>query len=61
MSDPHDRLERRRDEPDPAAVGFVLQLGRALLLLVPGSVRFRSLTSLMERKALAGIERPPSA
>jgi uncharacterized membrane protein YjjP (DUF1212 family) len=24
------RLERRRDEPDPAAVGFVLQLGRAL-------------------------------
>ena len=30
MSDLHDRLERRRDEPDPAAVGFVLQLGRAL-------------------------------
>lgn len=30
MSDPRDRrLERRRDEPDPAAVGFVLQLGRA--------------------------------
>jgi uncharacterized membrane protein YjjP (DUF1212 family) len=26
----HDRVERRRDEPDPAAVGFVLQLGRAL-------------------------------
>jgi uncharacterized membrane protein YjjP (DUF1212 family) len=25
-----DRLERRRDEPDPAAVAFVLQLGRAL-------------------------------
>ena len=23
-------LERRRDESDPAAVGFVLQLGRAL-------------------------------
>ncbi len=31
VSDPRDhRLERRRDEPDPAAVGFVLQLGRAL-------------------------------
>lgn len=31
MSHPlDDRLERRRDEPDPAAVGFVLQLGRAL-------------------------------
>ncbi len=31
MSDPRDEnLERRRDEPDPAAVGFVLQLGRAL-------------------------------
>ena len=30
MSDPRDRrLERRRDEPDPAAVGFVLLLGRA--------------------------------
>ena len=35
--------------------------GAGHLLLVPGSVRFRSLTSLMERKALAGIERPPSA
>lgn len=31
MSDPLDaRLERRRDEPDPSAVGFVLELGRAL-------------------------------
>ena len=31
MSDPNDtRLERRRDEPDPVAVGFVLELGRAL-------------------------------
>ena len=31
MTDPaDDRLERRRDEPDPAAVAFVLQLGRAL-------------------------------
>jgi uncharacterized membrane protein YjjP (DUF1212 family) len=31
VSDPRDRrLERRRDEPDPAAVGFVLLLGRAL-------------------------------
>lgn len=31
MFDPADSpLERRRDEPDPAAVGFVLQLGRAL-------------------------------
>ena len=31
MSDPVDsRVERRRDEPDPAAVGFILELGRAL-------------------------------
>jgi len=30
VPDPHTALERRRDEPDPAAVGFVLQLGRAL-------------------------------
>jgi uncharacterized membrane protein YjjP (DUF1212 family) len=31
VSDPRDTpLERRRDEPDPAAVGFVLELGRAL-------------------------------
>ena len=31
LTDPRDtRLERRRDEPDPAAVGFVLELGRAL-------------------------------
>jgi uncharacterized membrane protein YjjP (DUF1212 family) len=31
VSDPSDnRLERRRDEPDPAAVAFVLQLGREL-------------------------------
>ena len=30
MSQPHDRIERRRDEPDPVAVGFVLQLGHAL-------------------------------
>jgi uncharacterized membrane protein YjjP (DUF1212 family) len=31
VSDPLDaRLERRRDEPDPSAVGFVLELGRAL-------------------------------
>lgn len=31
MSEPMDhRLERRRHEPDPAAVGFVLELGRAL-------------------------------
>jgi len=31
VTDPRDpRLERRRDEPDPAAVGFVLELGRAL-------------------------------
>ena len=27
---PDQRIERRRDEPDPAAVGFVLQLARAL-------------------------------
>jgi uncharacterized membrane protein YjjP (DUF1212 family) len=27
---PDSRLERRHDEPDPAAVGFVLELGRAL-------------------------------
>jgi hypothetical protein len=31
VSDPRESaLERRRDESDPAAVGFVLQLGRAL-------------------------------
>ena len=31
MSDPREApLERRRDEPDPTAVGFVLHLGRAL-------------------------------
>jgi uncharacterized membrane protein YjjP (DUF1212 family) len=31
VSDPVDRsVERRRDEPDPAAVGFILELGRAL-------------------------------
>jgi uncharacterized membrane protein YjjP (DUF1212 family) len=31
VSDPVDaRVERRRDEPDPAAAGFVLELGRAL-------------------------------
>jgi uncharacterized membrane protein YjjP (DUF1212 family) len=31
VSDPTDlRAERRRDEPDPTAVGFVLELGRAL-------------------------------
>ena len=31
MSDPVDAsVERRRDEPDPAAAGFVLELGRAL-------------------------------
>jgi uncharacterized membrane protein YjjP (DUF1212 family) len=31
VSDPSDsRLERRHGEPDPAAVGFVLELGRAL-------------------------------
>lgn len=36
----------------PAAVVLV----PGLLLLVPGSVGFRSLSSLLERKALAGIE-----
>jgi uncharacterized membrane protein YjjB (DUF3815 family) len=36
----------------PAAVVSV----PGILLLVPGSVGFRSLTSLMERKAVAGIE-----
>jgi uncharacterized membrane protein YjjP (DUF1212 family) len=36
----------------PAAVVLV----PGILLLVPGSVGFRSLTSLMERKAVAGIE-----
>ena len=31
MADPSTGgFERRRDEPDPAAVGFVLELGRAL-------------------------------
>jgi uncharacterized membrane protein YjjP (DUF1212 family) len=31
VSDPVDSsVERRRDEPDPAAVGFILELGRAL-------------------------------
>jgi uncharacterized membrane protein YjjP (DUF1212 family) len=30
VTNPEERLERRRDEPDPVAVGFVLQLGRAL-------------------------------
>lgn len=31
MTEPRDhRLERRRDEPDPATVGFVLRLGREL-------------------------------
>jgi uncharacterized membrane protein YjjB (DUF3815 family) len=36
----------------PAAVVLV----PGILLLVPGSIGFRSLTSLMERKAVAGIE-----
>ena len=43
----YERLRRR-----PAAVVLVL----GILLLVPGSVGFRSLTSLMERRAVAGIE-----
>jgi uncharacterized membrane protein YjjP (DUF1212 family) len=43
----YERLRQR-----PAAVVLV----PGILLLVPGSVGFRSLTSLMERKAVAGIE-----
>jgi uncharacterized membrane protein YjjP (DUF1212 family) len=43
----YERWRRR-----PAAVVLV----PGILLLVPGSVGFRSLTSLMERKAVAGIE-----
>jgi uncharacterized membrane protein YjjB (DUF3815 family) len=36
----------------PAAVVLV----PGILLLVPGSIGFRSLTALMERQAVAGIE-----
>lgn len=43
----YERLRKR-----PAAVVLV----PGLLLLVPGTVGFRSVTSLMERQALAGIE-----
>jgi uncharacterized membrane protein YjjP (DUF1212 family) len=43
----YERLRHR-----PAAVVLV----PGILLLVPGSVGFRSLTSLMERKTVAGIE-----
>lgn len=41
----------------PAAVVLV----PGLLLLVPGTVGFRSLTSLMDRQVLAGIETAVSA
>lgn len=47
MSNVYERWRKR-----PAAVVLV----PGLLLLVPGSVGFRSITSLMERQALAGIE-----
>ena len=46
-SSAYERLRHR-----PAAVVLV----PGILLLVPGSVGFRSLTSLMEQKAVAGIE-----
>ena len=47
ISTAYERLRKR-----PAAVVLV----PGLLLLVPGSVGFRSITSLMERQAIAGIE-----
>lgn len=47
MSTIYERWRKR-----PAAVVLV----PGLLLLVPGSVGFRSITSLMERQAIAGIE-----
>ena len=47
ISTAFERIRKR-----PAAVVLV----PGLLLLVPGSVGFRSITSLMERQAIAGIE-----
>lgn len=56
MSDGSDSpLERRRDEPDPAAVGFVLELGRAMHSAGHSAQRLEdSLGAISDRLGLPG-------
>jgi uncharacterized membrane protein YjjP (DUF1212 family) len=56
VSEPRDlRLERRREEPDPATVGFVLQLGRALHRYGYSAQRLEdSLHAISDRLGLLG-------